>query len=349
MNDSNNQATPVKRLPLVETIQARYGLEPITQVSPLSGGEWKTLWRLDGAQRTYVASISHPTTTVESIAYEHRLLHYLHAQLPPVPAPLLANDGSSYFVDAGRLVCLLPLMPGTMADGAAVRLPAARFLAHFHRVGVNYPDHAPRPGVPAWREWDWCAAGWPLIEAALSSTQATNSAVGQRFWAAGGAWATQIIERRSQIREERSYFQQWLADLARGGRALTSGLVHDDYHDNNLLVEGEQVTALLDWDGCHPDWLLLDLSNAVWEFCHDDEAHTLDTAATQAFLQAYGQAGGPVTAHEVDLIIPLIRCRRMIEVIWSLRGMATGSAWDESPDYLVHNLIALENLRGLQL
>lgn len=92
-----------------------------------------------------------PTTTVESIAYEHRLLHYLKAQLPPVPAPLLAHDGSSYFVDEGQIVSLLPLMPGTMADGAAVRLPAARFLAAFHRVGVNYPDHARvlvcRPGV----------------------------------------------------------------------------------------------------------------------------------------------------------------------------------------------------------
>ena len=75
MTAYNDPATPVKRLTLAETIQARYGLEPITQVSPLSGGEWKTLWRLDGTQRAYVASISHPTTTFSSISYEHRLLH----------------------------------------------------------------------------------------------------------------------------------------------------------------------------------------------------------------------------------------------------------------------------------
>lgn len=67
-------------------------------------------------------------------------------------------------------------------------------------------------------------------------------------------------------------------------RLCSRGLVHDDYHDNNLLVEGERVTALLDWDGCHPDWLLLDLSNAIWEFCHDDEAHTLDPAAAQSIF-----------------------------------------------------------------
>jgi hypothetical protein len=32
-----------------------------------------------------------------------------------------------------------------------------------------------------------------------------------------------------------------------------------------------------------------------------------------------------------------------------LRGIATGEAWDESPDYLVHNLIALENLQAVRL
>ena len=343
MNDYHNQATPVKRRPLVESIQARYAIEPITQVSPLSGGEWKTLWRLDGIAHSYVASISHPTTTVEGLAYEHRLLHYLHAQLPQVPAPLLARDSSSYFMDEGRLVCLLPLMPGTMADGAAVRLPAARFLAHFHQVGVTYPDHTPRPGVTAWREWDWCAAEWPLIEEALASPLTTTNVVGQRFWQAAGDWAPQIRERKEQIKAERTHFQQWLVELVHVTPLLTSGLVHDDYHDNNLLVEGERVTALLDWDDCHPDWLVLDLSNAMWEFCHVDES--LDVNAAQAFLQAYTEADGPVKPAEFALLIPFIRCRRMIEVLWSLRGMATGSAWDESPDYLVHNLQSLENLR----
>lgn len=347
MNDYNDQATSVKRLPLVETIQVRYGLEPITQVSPLSGGEWKTLWRLDGAQRAYVASISHPTATVESIAYEHRLLHYLHAQLPPVPAPLLAKDGSSYFVDEGRIVSLYRFLPGEMADSSKVRVSAARLLANFHQVGQRFPDQAPRPGVPPRHAWDWCAAEWSLIEEALASPLTTTSRIGQRFWQAAGEWAPQIRERREQIKAERAYFQQWLTELTSVTPPLTSGLVHDDYHDNNLLAEGAQITALLDWDDCHPDWLVLDLSNGMWEFCHVDES--LDITAAQAFLQAYTEASGPVTPAEFALLIPFIRCRRMMEVMVSLRGMATGSAWDESPDYLVHNLIALENLHTSRL
>lgn len=334
---------------LLALIHARYHLEPITQVSPLIGGEWKTLWRLDGASASYVVSMSHPTATVESIAYEHRLLHYLHAELSPVPAPLPARDGSSYFVDQGRIVSLLPWMPGEMAAGDQVHLTAARFLARFHQVGISYPDLSPRPGAPAWREWDWCAAAWPAIQAMLATPPETPEPVGQRFWQSCGEWATAIADRRRQIAHERRYFQHWIADLARSARSLTTGILHDDFHGGNLLVADGNVTALLDWDGCHPDWLGLDVANAMWEFCSDDESHTLDSTAAQAFLQTYTAAGGPVTDQEFDLLLPFIRCRRLIEILTALRGIATGEAWDESPNYLVHNLVALENLQTVRL
>ena len=330
-------------------IHAQYDLEPITHVAPLTGGEWKTLWRLDGASASYVVSLSHPTTTVESIVYEHRLLHYLHAHLPQVPAPMLARDGSSYFVDQGRIGSLLPWMPGEMADGDQVHLLAARFLARFHRVSVNYPDRSPRPGVPAWREWDWHATAWPAIQAMLTTSPATLDPIGQRFWQSCGEWAAAIADRRAQIAGERSYFQQWIADLARSDRPLTTGLLHDDFHGGNLLVADGEVTALLDWDSCHPDWLLFDLSNAIWEFGLDDDNHTLVVENAHAFLRTYAEAGGPIAEAEFALIIEFIRCRRMIEILTALRGIATGEAWDESPDYLVHNLLSLENLRGIRL
>lgn len=334
---------------LFTTIQTRYDLGPLTGATRLSGGEWKTMWRVDGIQESYVVSLSHPTTSVESLAYEHRLLDYLHQQLPQVPAPLLARDGSSYFLDQGRIVSLLPMMPGEPAEGGPAHLLAAHFLAEFHQVGMRYPDQSPRPDVPAWHAWDWCATTWPIIQQMLTTTPQTTDPTGQRFWQSCGEWAEQIADRRLQIAEARMQLQRWLANQVHGDVPLTSGLVHDDYHGDNLLIAGTTVTALLDWDGCHPDWLLWDVSNLLWEFCSDDENHTLDVTAAQACLDAYMQAGGPISAEEVTLVVPFIRCRRMIEVLTALRGIATGAAWDESPDYLVHNLLALEALRQVVL
>ncbi len=199
--------------------------------------------------------------------------------------------------------------------------------------------------MPAWYEWDWDAAAWPTIQAMLATPPETQEAVGQRFWQSCGEWAAAIASRREQIARERSYFQQWISYLAQSDRPLTTGLLHDDFHGGNLLVADGKVTALLDWDGCHPDWLLFDLSNAIWEFCSDDDNHTVVAPDALAFLNAYTAAEGPITEPEFDLIIPLIRCRRMIEILSALRGIATGERWDESPDYLLHNLIALENLQ----
>ena len=332
-----------------EQLHTRYEIEPITAVAPLAGGEWKTLWRLDGAQAAYVVSLSHPTTTVASMAYEHRLLHYLHVHLPQVPTPLSARDGSSFFVDQGRIACLFPWMPGEMAEGDNVHLLAARFLARFHQVSVCCPDLSPRPDVPAWREWDWHATAWPAIQVMLATTPETQDPIGRHFWDICGEWAAAIANRRQYIAHERSCFKRWIADLARSDRPLTTGLLHDDFHSGNLLMAEGEVTALLDWDGCHPDWLLFDLSNALWEFCSDDENHTLSMSDALAFLNVYAAAAGPVTTAEFDLIIPAIRCRRLIEILTALRGIATGEAWDESPDYLVHNLIALENLQTVRL
>jgi homoserine kinase type II len=338
-----------RNMTIWEQIQARYDLAPITAVTPLAGGEWKTLWRLDSEQAAYVVSLNHPTATEASVAYEHRLLYHLHADLPQVPAPLSARDGSSYFVDQGRIACLFPWMPGEMADGDDGHLVAARFLARFHQVSVRCPDLSPRPGVSAWHEWDWHRAAWPVIQSMLDTAPETQDPIGRRFWESCGEWAAAIAGRRHQIAQERSYFQQWIAALARSDRPLTTGLLHDDFHGGNLLVAEGEVTALLDWDGCHPDWLLFDLSNALWEFCSDDDNHTLAAGDALACLNAYTVAKGPIPDSEFDLIIPAIRCRRLIEILTALRGIATGEAWDESPDYLVHNLIALENLQAVRL
>jgi len=336
--------------PLVETLQQRYALGPVTGVRVLTGGEWKTLLRLDCQQSSYVVSICHPSATVASVAYEHAFLRYLQPRLPEAPAPIVAGDGSTFFIDndSGRIVVLFPLWPGELAESSA-RFAAAQLLARFHRIGVAYPDQSPRPDVPAWCEWDWGETYWPLVQAMLTAQSTTAIASVQRFWEAG-EWAAQIVARREQIVQERDHCQQWMTALAHSARAVTWGPIHDDYHHNNLLTEGNTICALLDWDGCHPDWLVLDLSNALWEFCLEDELHRLNLSHAQEFLAGYRTANGPVPSAEYDLIIPFIRCRRMIEVISALQGVITGEAWDAGhAEYLVHNLLSLENLHSVDL
>ena len=335
---------------LLPAMRTHYGLEPIGGLQPLSGGGGRKHFPLGTNQQTPWGCICPPPGTPESLAYEHRLVRYLQRHLPQAPAPLSALDGSTHLVAANRLYSLLPLMPGAIADREAMRLPAAGLLAEFHQVGLAYPDRSPRPTVPAWQQWDWCEPNWPAILNMLASQPATEHVNAQRFWQAGPDWGAAIIARRQQIVEERANLQRWLGELAASGRPLSFGPIHDDYHRKNLLVKDGAITALLDWDGCHPDWLALDLAVAMWEFCLDKRAHSLRLSQAHHFLQTYLDAGGAVPRQEFDLLMPLLRFRRILEILTVLAGILSGEAWDAShAEYLLHNLQTLENLRSLQL
>ena len=104
----------------------------------------------------------------------------------------------------------------------------------------------------------------------------------------------------------------------------------------NVLVENGQVTAFLDWEEADVDWLVWDLASALWWFC--SRGDELDTAAMTAFVAAYRHAGGRVPPSEDDLLIPLIRAKRVLEVL--------RAPTDRDPqwDYQLANLRAYERL-----
>jgi hypothetical protein len=56
-----------------------------------------------------------------------------------------------------------------------------------------------------------------------------------------------------------------------------------------------------------------DLASRLWPFCADGDR--LDQRAVTEFLTAYRAAGGTVLSDEDDLIVPLIRARRILEVL----------------------------------
>jgi Ser/Thr protein kinase RdoA (MazF antagonist) len=115
------------------------------------------------------------------------------------------------------------------------------------------------------------------------------------------------------------------------------GLVHGDITRGNVLVADDRAIGLVDWEETTVDWQAYDLANGVWEFC-ERPGDDFDRAAGHRFVAAYRDAGGTVLAAEDDLLVPLIRVRRIVEV---LRARADRHAdWD----YHRHNLRAFANL-----
>ena len=89
-------------------------------------------------------------------------------------------------------------------------------------------------------------------------------------------------------------------------------VTHNDIFPGNVLVHEGRVTALLDWEEADIDWLVWDLACGIWPFC--DAEDDVNAAAAEC-LVADRDAGGLVPAAEDDLIIPLIRAKRILEVL----------------------------------
>ena len=86
------------------------------------------------------------------------------------------------------------------------------------------------------------------------------------------------------------------------------------------------------------DWQAADLTSAAWEFAKVDSGARLDGARADDFVRACRAAGGTVPAGEDDLLVPLMRVRRILEVLRAPHDRYVD--WD----YQLRNLDAFRNL-----
>jgi Ser/Thr protein kinase RdoA (MazF antagonist) len=264
---------------LLRVVQQRYGLDGSITARRLTGGYANDVFLLEGSPPV-VLHIKHPPADVDSLAWEHRLLRHLAELLPEVPPPLTARDGLTFIWHEGQPVWLTPYVRGSPAEPADRRAVAAAF-GRLHAAKI---DIAVRPGhhrirelpIPPVREMPPDFDPWlPLINQARAD----------------------LIRLISQI--DRT-------------RRIAVGVTHNDIFPGNVLVQDGQVTALLDWEEADIDWLVWDLACSTWPSC--DAADDVNVAIAE-FAAAYRNAGGRVPPEEDDLIVPLIRVKRMLEVL----------------------------------
>jgi Ser/Thr protein kinase RdoA (MazF antagonist) len=240
-----------------------------------------------------VLRIEHPPVLEYDIAWEHRVTGALSERLPEVSAPLAARAGRTFVDVEGRVAWLVPFVDGAPADAAREehRLAAARALGRLHRAAVPVP---PRPRLEPLRR-----LAWPPLRVLPELEQ----------WGAA-------------IAREREWAISYVARIA-GERRLPAGLTHGDYFPGNVLIAGDEVAAIVDWEEARPDWLSWDLANAAGSFCTC--ADELDRSACGRFVAAYRADGGTSPAGDDDLLVPLMRVRWILEVLRARSRSAPGA------------------------
>jgi Ser/Thr protein kinase RdoA (MazF antagonist) len=100
--------------------------------------------------------------------------------------------------------------------------------------------------------------------------------------------------------------------------------LHGDYFPGNLLAQGDQLVAVLDWDEAYIGTPESELAVAAWEWGDGLRIGNLDRART--FVSAYRQCGGPADVLNDIALRQLIRHR----LRWEIR-LKRGGTWETAP------------------
>ncbi len=315
---------PVQRA-TVEAVLARFGLgapaaglrRPLTPV----GRSRNVL--LESAGRRLVLKQYKATMRPEGIQYEHAVLRRLAAVGFPAPQLVADRAGRTLVTHEERHYALFECLTGYNAgdywlSGRRERQlveQAGAALAHYHQAVAGFqPDGHKADGLtPAglwwWQDGAWFRERWDHGAAALAAGRFT--AAEAHFW-------------RAALPRLRELSATLVARLAGQAEALRLAVIHGDYGPYNLLIDGDGLVAVLDFECVHWNLRVTDLIMALTRFAGTATGLAVDKAA--AFLRAYAGAN-PLEPGERALFADLF-------ALWQLRRLAhylTETAADALP------------------
>ncbi|MCK9485958.1 MAG: phosphotransferase [Dehalococcoidia bacterium] len=272
-------AVPGGDRPAIEEALGAFGIEQAS-VEPLSGGAVNEHWRVDApGLPARVLRRYHPRQTQDSVAYEHRLLQYLANRDWPVAPAIVAGGGSQLETEAGRWA-LFPFVHGDPPANTRRSLQRkGALLALLHVDLRDYPETEQRPGFGRITDLDT-----PLRLDGFADFHALI------------AWDALRHPERAHAFE--ALRERNLEDArARGYDDLPDHLVYFECLGNNILFDGDDVSAMLDFDQAHRDARVADLGRSLLT------DGGLDGWSLHAFLAGYQAHGDPpLTRQEVDLL-----------------------------------------------
>ena len=176
----------------------------------------------------------------------------------PVPAPVHGRDDEPLREVKGKPCMLQPRLPGHHVN------PADLTLQQCSAIGEN------------------------LARIHVAGSKASISQKDLR----GVDWVEQQAKRLAPLlpKEDAELLtSQWqeISTQLVSESDLPRGLIHADLFVDNVLVEGEEVTGIIDFFLACNGWFLYDVAITVNDWCRQPGSLELDSARTEAFLQAY--------------------------------------------------------------
>jgi Ser/Thr protein kinase RdoA (MazF antagonist) len=265
---------------------------------------------VDTPAGSYLLRLYQNTSDPDALRHEHALLGVLqHMGLSfAVPLPLETRTGGTLAsVAGGGVACLFPVIPGTHPErGSATATSACgealgELDVALERVAVD--PSLQRPGV-----YGDLYRVHPLVPNPLEMVRELP------------------VPRADRLRLE-PLFGELLALVPGLYKRLPRQTIHGDLSPGNVLMLGERVSGLLDFEFAGPDLRALDLAVGLWGFALPARGTGSGWRLVGAFARGYRRRVALERA-EVEALPMLLRLRDATSLVhWAGRlrlGLTTG-------------------------
>ncbi len=241
-----------------------YSLGQLQKLQGIASGIENTNYFVTTSNGRFVLTIFEKLTADELPFYLNLMAHLARHGIP-CPAPM-ANRHNSFLGEIkDKPACIVSRLSGASTITPGVRQCAAMgaMLGQMHLAGQSFAHNMPNARGVAWR-----AATAPLVRPFLDAEQAA------------------LLEHEVALHAQRNL------------TLLPRGVIHADLFRDNVLLEDDRVSGLIDFYFACTDALLYDVAITVNDWCMTPEGK-LDEERTRNFLRAY-RAVRPFQTNEID-------------------------------------------------
>ncbi len=259
----------------IARVLAYYDLGELKNYRRVERGYVNQNWRVETTTGLYVLKRRHPSLKKSRlIGAQHALVQHLCRAGFPAPAIAPTRRGTT-FLELDELYEVQDYVPGNPCDiGQPTHFTAAaRVLGRYHNAvqGFDHPAlrrRQERYGPTALRE---------IIARLTANWRAETTAQLDLL----------LRELKEHARDLTTYFSQF--------GPLPQLVIHGDYYADNLIFQGDDVAAVVDYDLAHWCWRALEVAEALIYFAarrpgslkHIVYLGVLDLEAVRRFLTAY--------------------------------------------------------------
>lgn len=242
---------------------ARYDVGDLVSAKGIAEGVENSNYLVDTTAGRFILTLYEKRVDAGDLPFFMALLDHLADRGQPVPPAVKDRDGVAIQELAGRPACLIRFLPGVSLSHPTVAqaLAAGRAMGEMHRALADFaPTRANSMGVDTWL---------PLLG---------------RCGRALDEIAPGFHDRLSRAVE--AVVTGWPAD------GLPVGAIHADLFPDNVLMQGNSVTGLIDFYFACTDIRAYDLAvmRTAWSFDAGGGRH--DPAIADALTQGYEAAFG---------------------------------------------------------